>query len=250
MAELSALGYRPGGSLLHGLDPRTKLAAVAVFALIGAVASLSVLAVSGISILLALWRAGVGPRQWVRDLRVFWLMLLFLLAVRALTGSGPALVEVFGIGVTTQGLAEGGMICLRLSIVALAGIGVSATTRPSEIEAAVQAILRPVPFVPEKRAATILGLVVRFLPEVLREARLTKEAQMARCVEQRKNPIARLFLFAVPLLRRIFARADRLAMAMEARCYSVNRTGPTLCAGKKDALCLVVLMLVGLFSLL
>jgi len=233
---LSAFQYRTGGSLLHGLDPRTKLAAAAVFALIGMAASLPVLAVSGISIVWALWRAGVGPRHWVRDLRIFWMMLLFLFAVRAVTGSGPALVQIGSLKVTAQGLAEGGMICLRLWIVALAGIGVSAATRPSEIEAAVQALLRPVPFVPEKRVATILGLVVRFLPEVLREVRLTKEAQMARCVEQRKNPITRLYLFAVPLLRRIFARADRLAMAMEARCYSDNRTGPVLSAGPADGL--------------
>ncbi len=247
---MSAFEYRPGRSLLHRLDPRTKLAAVAVFALIGLAAAMPVLAASGILIVWTLRQAGVGARQWAVDLRIFWMMLFFIFAVRAMTGSGPALVEVGGIGITSEGLAEGGMICLRLSIVALAGIGVSGTTRPSEVEAAVQMILRPVPFVPEKRAATILGLVVRFLPEVLREARLTKEAQMARCVEQRKNPIARLYLFAFPLLRRIFARADRLAMAMEARCYSDNRTGPALSAGPADGMAAAALLALLLLSFL
>lgn len=250
LAELTVFGYRPGNSLLHRLDPRTKLAGVAVCGLVGVAGALPATALTGLLILVLLQRAGVGPRQWAKDLRIFWLMLAMVFIARALTGAGPPLVQIVGTGPTTEGMAAGAMICLRLAVVALAGVGLSVATRPSELEAAVQRVLRPVPFVPERRLATMLGLVVRFLPDVLREARLTREAQAARGVELRKNPLARMALFAVPMLRRTFARADRLALAMEARCYSDRRTGPELRAGLRDGICLFGLGALCLLSLL
>jgi len=51
-------------------------------------------------------------------------------------------------------------------------------------------------------------------------------AQRARAVENRKNPIYRLTKFVIPFIRRTFESADRLALAMEARGYTENRTQP------------------------
>jgi len=197
-----------------------------------------------------LWRAGVGPRCWLRDLNAFWAMLLLVFLFRAAARDGTVFARLGPLAITAEGLVEGALICLRLWVVALSGVAVSATTRPSHVEAGVRALLAPVPFLPEKRVATMLGLVVRFLPEVLHQAHLTREAQRARCVERRKNPAARMRLFAVPLLRAVFVRANRLALAMEARCYSENRTGPALFAGVKDALAVGVLALFCLLSYL
>ncbi|MGD8368619.1 MAG: energy-coupling factor transporter transmembrane protein EcfT [Desulfobacterales bacterium] len=244
---MTAFGYRPGGSFLHRLDPRTKLIALTLLGLIGLGAPAPWVAAAGLLTSYLLWRAGVGPLGWMRDLRVLWLLLLFVLMARGLSGGGSPLVEIGPVCLSAEGLAEGVSVCLRLWLVALAGIGVSATTSPSGIEAAVRMLLAPVPFFPEKQAATMLGLVVRFLPEVLKEAQLTREAQKARGIESRKNPVARLSLFAVSLLRRIFARADRMALAMEARCYSHNRTKPEWAPGIRDALAVGLL---GLFSVL
>jgi energy-coupling factor transporter transmembrane protein EcfT len=66
----------------------------------------------------------------------------------------------------------------------------------------------------------MMGLVLRFLPLLLDQAREIAAAQRARGVENRKNPLYRLRLATVPLMRRSFQRADELAMAMAARCYS------------------------------
>ena len=66
----------------------------------------------------------------------------------------------------------------------------------------------------------------------------------------RKNPIRRLSVFAVALLRGIFIRAELLSLAMEARCYSDNRTVPKLTAGPVDAAAGGVLACLVLLSLL
>ena len=236
--------------MLHGLDPRTKLIGLALVGFVGLVADFPVLAASGILFVGLLWQAGIGPRKWALDFKVFWVLLLFVLIARALAAPGTALFRIGEIAVSAEGLAEGGLICLRLWLVALAGVGLAATTPPSAIEAALRFLLAPLPLVPEKRVAAMLGLLVRFLPEVLRQAGRTREAQTARCVEYRKNPIRRLSVFAISLLRAVFVRADRLSLAMEARCYSENRTVARLAAGRRDAAAAGVLACLVLLSFL
>ena len=88
---------------------------------------------------------------------------------------------------------------------------------------------------------------MRFIPVILHQVRETVEAQKARCVEKRKNPMDRLKKIGLPLLRRTFQTADDLAVAMEARCYSENRTDPEFTANLRDWVVLTVIL--GLFLL-
>jgi len=65
-------------------------------------------------------------------------------------------------------------------------------------------------------------------PVILEQAARTSDAQRARAVENRRNPIRRMAVFGMPLMRRTLGTADNLAVAMEARCYSEKRTDPEL----------------------
>jgi len=65
---------------------------------------------------------------------------------------------------------------------------------------------------------------VRFIPVIFQKAQDVSEAQKARCVTLRKNPLYRLQALTMPLMRGIFQNADKLAMAMTARCYDENRS--------------------------
>ena len=100
------------------------------------------------------------------------------------------------------------------------------TTRPTEIKAAVEWFLKPFPAIPRARIGTMLGLLLRLIPLLTAQAAETMDAQRARGVENRKNPIYRLTWFAIPFLRRSFTAVDHLSMAMEARCYTDERTTP------------------------
>jgi energy-coupling factor transporter transmembrane protein EcfT len=75
---------------------------------------------------------------------------------------------------------------------------------------------------------------------ILDQAGETAEAQKARAVENRKNPLYRLTKFVFPLMRRTFQRADEMAMAMEARAFTENRTDPAMAAGRRDWIALVL----------
>jgi energy-coupling factor transporter transmembrane protein EcfT len=161
-----------------------------------------------------------------------------------LTTPGTALVEIRSIAITRPGLTSGVLICWRLVIITLVGFLFVFTTPSSEIKAAVEWFLKPAGFIPGKRIATMMGLIARFIPVILNQAKETAEAQRARCVEYRKNPLYRLVRLGLPLIRRTFEQADRLIVAMEARCYSENRTDPALCATRIDWLALLIIIFI------
>ena len=90
----------------------------------------------------------------------------------------------------------------------------------------------------------MLGLVVRFLPVILFQASEIADAQRARGIERRKNPLIRLMKFTVPLFRRVFLSADELTAAMQARCYSEQRTLPDLAFAWRDGMAVGTGMLI------
>jgi energy-coupling factor transporter transmembrane protein EcfT len=82
------------------------------------------------------------------------------------------------------------------------------------------------------------------LPVILLQGAEIADAQRARGVERRKNPLIRLIRFTIPLFRRVFLSADELAVAMQARCYSEQRTLPELCFTWRDSLAIGVGILI------
>jgi biotin transport system permease protein len=234
MAELNVLGFHEGDSVLHKLDVRFKLLFLVVISLSSLKAFVPSLSLLTLVLMVALMSAGLALKTALKDLRyVFWL-LLFVFMARSLSVPGSSVVEFKAVSVTREGLYEGAIVCWRLVIVIMTGLSFVLTTRSSEIKAAVEWMLKPFPWVPAKRIAIMLSLIVRFIPVIFEQAKKIAEAQQARGVENRKNPVYRLKMFGIPLMRRIFERADKLTLAMEARCYSENRTDSLLSSGVRD----------------
>ena len=234
MAELSALAYRPGVSALHRLDPRLKVVLAAVASGVSLNAGAAGLVWLGCALVGGVLCARVRPGAGAGELRWLGVLLAFVFAARAVATDGAPVFSAPGITVTAEGLRDGALVCLRLALAYLIGALVVATTRSSEIRAAVRWFLKPVPLVPADRIATMLGLLVRFVPLILEESARTAEVQRSRAIENRRNPVYRVSRLAMALMRRVLTVADRLALAMEARCYSEARTAPPLATGRGD----------------
>jgi biotin transport system permease protein len=234
MAALNVLGFYAGDSVLHKLDVRFKLLFLVVISLSSLKAFVPSLSLLTLVLMVALMSTELSLKTALKDLRyVFWL-LLFVFMARSLSVPGASVIEFKSVSVTREGLYEGAIVCWRLVIVIMTGLSFVSTTRSSEIKAAVEWMLKPFPWIPAKRIAIMLSLIVRFIPVIFEQAKKTAEAQRARGVENRKNPLYRLKMFGIPLMRRVFERADKLALAMEARCYSENRTDSLLSSGIRD----------------
>ncbi|MFW5636807.1 MAG: energy-coupling factor transporter transmembrane component T family protein [Thermodesulfobacteriota bacterium] len=238
MAELTAFGYRSGRSLLHRLDPRTKLVSLILISIGSLGADLSGLAVLLLLFGAALRTVHLSLSAVIREIRYFLFLLAVVFLARALSAPGYPVASVWDVTVTGEGIYEGLLVSGRLLVVVLWGLIFVAVTRPSEVRGTIIWFLRPIPLIPEKRVATMFSLLVRFIPVIAHQARETGEAQRARGIEARRNPVFRLTAFAVPLMRRIFQDADELVIAMEARCYSEDRTGPDLCWRRRDQVAL------------
>ncbi len=233
MGELTAIGFRPGRSLLHRLDPRTKQALLMGLSVASLWGGLIFLALCTMVMMLGINAAGLRIRRLILETRYFLFFLCFLFAVRGITFTG-GWVPTLSADVAGEAL----IVCWRLLLVVIMGVLLMATTRTADIRAALVWYLKPVPVVDEKMAATMVGLVVRFLPVILFQGAEIADAQRARGIERRKNPLIRLMRFTIPLFRRVFIRADELAAAMQARCYSEQRTLPELRFASRDTLAL------------
>jgi energy-coupling factor transporter transmembrane protein EcfT len=220
----------------HGrvLDVRLKLilmAGVSVAGLRLGFAGLSML-MALLIIFLSVFRP--AARVHFSELRWVFFLLALVFIARVFSTDGTPLAAFGPVALTREGLREGTLVCLRLVLVFIVGAAFISTTRSSEIKAGVQWFLKPVPWVPAERVATMLSLVARFMPVILEQAAKTSDAQRARAGENRRNPIRRLTALGIPLMRRTFETADNLAVAMEARCYSETRTDPDLTTGRRD----------------
>jgi energy-coupling factor transporter transmembrane protein EcfT len=185
---------------------------------------------------------GLSLKSTFKSMRHIFILLLFVFIARALFSPGTPIFEFVGISVTKEGISDGIVVCWRLFDVIVLGVLLVSTTRSSEVKAAVEWFFAPIPLVPAKRVSTMMGLLLRFLPVILDQARETADAQRARGIENRKNPVYRMRKWGVPLMRRTFERADKLALAMEARCYSEERTDQALASNKNDWLVLAAVI--------
>ncbi len=226
MDQLTAFTYRPGNSILHTLDVRCKIISLCVLSLSIVKADFISLGIITIIISAMAINAGIRPNMILRDLRYFFILLAFVFTARALTTNGTPVITFFKVSATKQGMITGARVCWRFLMIMLSGMVFTFTTKPSSVKGAVQWFLAPFPFIPEKRVSIMISLFLRFLPFLIKQTKEVSNAQKARCSDLQSNPVKKITRLSTPILKKTFQSADRLANAMEARCYSEDRTDP------------------------
>jgi len=250
MAELSLMGYRSGDTAIHRLDPRLKLAAVAVVSVLSLNAGWPGLVLLTLMIVLGLGAMRLSARALLQDARYLMFLLFLILAARAVFTPGSPLARLGPVVISREGVVDGLLVSWRLACIFGLGAMLVMTTRVASLSAAAAWFLRPVPWVNERRVGTMLGLVVRFVPVIFTQGSVTLDAYRSRGGDRRRNPVTRVSLLVTPMLRRIFLNADRLAIAMAARCYSDTRTEPGFRPGVVDAAAAVFFLVLAAVLLL
>jgi energy-coupling factor transport system permease protein len=228
LSDISIGGYVPVNSVLHRLDPRTKLLAVA-FLLGGIFFSRSTLG-AGLTLALVLLvpvLSGAGIRIWLWGLGRFKWMLAIALLVNAFFHKSGTLVYLSGweLPLTSEALKS----CLVLGVQLLAAIVLSMaltfTTSPSELTKGCERLASPLKRfgIPVQDLAVVVLLAMRFVPLLQQELRNTVEAQKARGVEFGAGSLSsratNLVSVLVPALLGTLRRSDLLAVAMAARSF-------------------------------
>lgn len=224
MAELTLFFYRPGTSLLHILDPRIKIVSLIAISIASMASGLTAVVLASCLAASLLFQARLSLTALIVEVRYFFILLAFVFLARALATPGDPLIGRPPLVVSVQGLISGLTVCWRLLLIVIFGLCITATTRPAHIRQAIQWFLGFIPGVPHQKIGTMLGLLIRFIPVILFQSREIAEAQRARCIDQRRNPVYRMVCQCMGLLRKVFVSADRLTLAMEARNFGTHRT--------------------------
>lgn len=218
------LVYEPGSSIVHRLDPRSKLAVQVAF-VVAAFAYTTPRGLVAMSVLTAtvLLVARTSLRWSLREYRF---VLPFLVAAPLLEG-----LTLGAPWFATDAAVPPALASYRVLLVLLVTAAYVRTTPVRESRAAVQ---RLVP----GRAGQFLGMgasfVFRFLPVLLDDVGRIRDAHRSRLGTER--PVReRVRLLVVASLNRAFERADTLALALQARCFSWNPTLPELRFTRLDA---------------
>lgn len=226
LSDITIGQYFPGNSILHRLDPRTKVVLLFFYLV------LIFLCKSGISygVMTALTAAlmllsKVPMRMMLRSLKPLWWIILFTFVVHIFSTPGEELCKVAFLSVTAEGIVEGFYICLRLVLLICLSSLLTFTTSPLKLTDAMEALLSPGKRVgvPAHELAMMMTIALRFVPTLIQETDRIMKAQQSRGADFMTGSIMkRMQSFVpvlVPLFLSAFRRADDLAMAMEARCY-------------------------------
>ena len=130
--------------------------------------------------------------------------------------------------ITDKGLLSAAFITLRITLVVLGASILTFTTSPVEIADGIEVLLTPLKIIkfPAHEFALIMSIALRFIPTLLEETDRIIKAQQARGTNFEGGLFKRakaLIPVLIPLLISAFRRADELADAMDARCYSGSK---------------------------
>lgn len=247
--KLSAFRFKDEGTLIHALDPRVKIVMVVGLSSVLISADFWQIALVGVLVLLAGWIGKVNLIKSFWETRIFLILLIFIFSIHGFSTPGSPLFSLWKLEMTTEGVIYGGRIVSRLILIVSLGFLYSATTPPEGSRAAFEWFLRPLP-INERVLGTSASIGIRFFPMAVEEAQRVQEAQKARCVG-RAGVLRRLKGVVFPLLVRAFKRAEKISLAMDARCYNIERPSSLqLDTSFQDHIILiVVLMFVALLHL-
>jgi len=220
--------YYPSNSPVHRLDPRVKL--LIVIAYIVTVFFVADYAMYGALFLFVLGVALVAKvpiRVLLRTVRTIVILVLITATINLFFTKGEELLVSWKfIKIYKEGVERAIKLALRLILLMLFPSLLTLTTTPMELTDAIESLLSPLKLikVPVHAIALIMSIALRMIPILMEETNKIILAQKARgadfdtggALKKAKAMIPVL----VPLFVGAFRRADELALAMDARCYS------------------------------
>ena len=220
--------YFPGDSVIHHLDPRTKLIMLVVYivALFMAVGWVSY-ALMAAFLVVVIKISTIPPKSIVKGMKPLVLILVFtgVLNLFFTTGEGEPLVDFWIITVYKEGLYRAIFMVVRILLLISGTFLLTYTTSPISLTDGLESLMNPLKKigVPVHELAMMMCIALRFIPTLIEETDKIMCAQKARGADFETGSLMdkakALVPILVPLFISAFRRADELATAMECRCY-------------------------------
>jgi energy-coupling factor transport system permease protein len=219
--------YFPGNSLIHRLDPRTKLIMLVVYIVALFMAS----GWAGYALLFAflVWVIKISTipvKSIVKGMKPLVLILVFTGILNLFfTQEGTLLVDFWIIKIYSGGISRAAMMVARILMLITCTFLLTYTTSPIALTDGLEALMGPLKKVgvPVHELSMMMCIALRFIPTLIEETDKIMCAQKARGADFENGTLIErakaLIPILVPLFISAFRRADELATAMECRCY-------------------------------
>ena len=216
--------YFPGDTVVHRLDPRTKILGlilyiVAIFEASGWVGNALMIVLTALCMAVS----HIKPRNIFKGLKPMLFIIVFTGALNLFYTDGTPVLP--GWPITWEGAERSAKMILRIVLLITGTFLLTYTTSPMELTDGLDRLLSPLRkiHVPVHEITMMMSMALRFIPTLIEETDKIMSAQKARGADFETGSLFQrakaLLPILVPLFVSAFKRADELAVAMESRCY-------------------------------
>ncbi|MDD3383493.1 MAG: energy-coupling factor transporter transmembrane component T [Bacilli bacterium] len=228
MKNITLGRYIPYDTIIHRLDPRTKLLGllgllICVFLDVNYLGYIFL----AIVVIFLLKLSKIKILSIFKSLKPMWFMMLFLLFFNViLIRTGEVAFTIFGYSIYTRALLQTLQIVVRLALMISITTILTATTKPLDLTYGIEYFMSPLKIIkfPAHEIAMTISIALRFIPTLLEETEKIVKAQASRGVDLQqgklKEKVNAIISLIIPLFISSFQRSEELANAMEARGYN------------------------------
>ena len=219
--------YFPGQSIIHRLDPRTKLIMLVVYivALFLAESWVSY-GLMFLFLVTVIWLSTIPLKSILRGMKPLVMILIFTGVLNLFfTQEGEVIFHFWILTMTTGGLSRAVMMMSRILMLITGTFLLTYTTSPIALTDGLESLMKPLKKVgvPVHELSMMMCIALRFIPTLIEETDKIMSALKARGADFETGSLMdrakALIPILVPLFISAFRRADELATAMECRCY-------------------------------
>jgi energy-coupling factor transport system permease protein len=229
MAEGIIFHYQYRGTLLHRLDPRTKMAAIFILSY-----TIFTCPSAGLSVLLLLFLAlsistAFSFGSYVRELTLFFFLGAAVFLGRWLSG-GQIIAALTA--------------SARFFLAVWGGLLFMDSTSPEQSAQAIYALLKPVRNQKRGKTAAQILLSISFIPLIFDSAGEIREARRSRGEHPMKHPFRYTASFTVQLFDMLLLKAEEYSLALMSRGFDGTMHPEPLSFGRRDAAAAAVFLLI------
>ena len=219
--------YFPGNTVVHRLDPRTKLIMTVLYIVILFVA-VSYVSYGMVLLFLALCigLSGIRLKTVFSGLKPLLIIIIVTAVLNLFYTKGEHLIfRVWKLSLYWEGVEVAFFMALRIMLLIMGTLMLTYTTTPLQLTDGLETLLGPLKklHLPVHELAMMMSIALRFIPTLIEETDKIMSAQKARGADFESGNLVQkakaMLPLLIPLFIGAFRRADELATAMESRCY-------------------------------
>lgn len=226
--------YLPGDSLIHKMDPRSKLLFSLVYLIILFTSKSWIEIIISISLpLVVVILSQISFRFFWQGIKPLLTIILLTIILQIFFSKGGHVYWQYNIfAITQSGIINAMYIFFRFILMLLMSTTFTLTTAPMQLSIAMESLLKPLKKLglPIYEISLMLSIALRFVPTLIDESQKIINAQKVRGLDFKSGNIfqkvKKAIAILIPLFESSFTRAEELSNVLEARGYygGVNRS--------------------------